>query len=76
MSTTLTFLLVLLTLFLSLSRVSAHGYVSEIAIDGKWYAGNQPNNYKGKLYTWGACIHVLTPLQVPVPSVWCLTSVL
>lgn len=30
-----------------LSSAMAHGYVGGIAIDGKWYAGNQPNNYKG-----------------------------
>jgi len=39
-----------LTLFSILSAihyVAAHGYVSEIAIDGTWYAGNLPNNYKG-----------------------------
>ncbi|KAI0344324.1 hypothetical protein BDW22DRAFT_1355695 [Trametopsis cervina] len=31
----------------ALQRVAAHGYVSQIAIDGTWYAGNVPNNYKG-----------------------------
>ena len=34
-------------LFAFLPFVAAHGYVSAIAIDGQWYAGNQPNNYKG-----------------------------
>ncbi|KAI0089795.1 glycosyl hydrolase family 61-domain-containing protein [Irpex rosettiformis] len=27
--------------------VNAHGYVDGIAVDGTWYAGNVPNNYKG-----------------------------
>ncbi|GJE89425.1 glycoside hydrolase family 61 protein [Phanerochaete sordida] len=34
-----------LSLFISLAH--AHGYVKSIAIDGQWYAGNIPNNYKG-----------------------------
>lgn len=34
-----------LSLFVSLAH--AHGYVKAIAIDGTWYAGNQPNNYQG-----------------------------
>ena len=28
--------------------VAAHGYVDGIAIDGTWYAGSAPNNYKGE----------------------------
>ncbi|KIP01552.1 glycoside hydrolase family 61 protein [Phlebiopsis gigantea 11061_1 CR5-6] len=39
--------LALAVLFAFLPFVAAHGYVSAIAIDGQWYAGNQPNNYKG-----------------------------
>ncbi|TCD66356.1 hypothetical protein EIP91_001462 [Steccherinum ochraceum] len=31
----------------SLTSVYAHGFVGQVAIDGKWYAGNVPNNYKG-----------------------------
>ena len=40
----------LFVLLATLSYVSAHGYVSEIAIDGTWYAGNPPNldTYKGE----------------------------
>ena len=39
--------------FAFLPLVAAHGYVSAIGIDGTWYAGNQPNNYKGEfLSTW------------------------
>lgn len=38
-------------LFLSLIAVApsvfAHGFLGQVAIDGKWYAGNVPNNYKG-----------------------------
>jgi hypothetical protein len=30
-----------------LPYVSAHGYLKAVAIDGQWYAGNLPNNYKG-----------------------------
>lgn len=30
-----------------LPSVSAHGYVSQVIIDGQAYAGNVPNNYKG-----------------------------
>lgn len=30
-----------------ISSVSAHGYLGGIGIDGTWYAGNTPNNYKG-----------------------------
>lgn len=42
------FLFVILFSILSVIHyVAAHGYVSEIAIDGTWYAGNLPNNYKG-----------------------------
>ncbi|KAH8091368.1 glycosyl hydrolase family 61-domain-containing protein [Cristinia sonorae] len=29
------------------SAVYAHGFLGQVAIDGKWYAGNVPNNYKG-----------------------------
>ena len=36
-----------LTLLGLVSVVLGHGYVSGIAIDGTWYAGNVPNNYKG-----------------------------
>lgn len=27
--------------------VAAHGFVSQVAIDGKAYAGNVPNDYQG-----------------------------
>ena len=31
--------------------VLAHGYVSQVSIDGKAYAGNVPNNYKGEPFS-------------------------
>lgn len=31
-----------------LPRVSAHGYISQVIIDGKAYAGNVPNKYQGR----------------------------
>ncbi|KAI0762314.1 glycosyl hydrolase family 61-domain-containing protein [Fomes fomentarius] len=31
----------------ALPYVAAHGFVSSVAIDGKEYAGNEPNQYKG-----------------------------
>ncbi|KAI0075703.1 hypothetical protein K474DRAFT_1366211 [Panus rudis PR-1116 ss-1] len=27
--------------------VYAHGFLGQVAVDGKWYAGNVPNNYQG-----------------------------
>ncbi|KAI0809001.1 glycosyl hydrolase family 61-domain-containing protein [Irpex lacteus] len=41
------FILTFFFLLFTLQYVSAHGYVDGIAIDGTWYAGNVPNNYKG-----------------------------
>ncbi|KAJ3551901.1 hypothetical protein NM688_g4443 [Phlebia brevispora] len=32
-------------IFATLSSVSAHGFVSQIGIDGKWYPGSPPSNY-------------------------------
>ena len=34
-------------LLAAVQYVKAHGYVDGIAVDGTWYAGNVPNNYKG-----------------------------
>ena len=56
-----------LSLFISLAH--AHGYVKAIAIDGTWYAGNQPNNYQGALCCAiaGAGPCVLRPSAGPSP---------
>ena len=49
-SATMQSLFILLAiLFTLVPFVSAHGYVKAIAIDGQWYSGNPPNNYKGEL---------------------------
>ncbi|KAI0668780.1 glycosyl hydrolase family 61-domain-containing protein [Trametes maxima] len=37
----------LLALSAAVPYVAAHGFVSQVAIDGKAYAGNVPNNYQG-----------------------------
>jgi hypothetical protein len=34
-------------LFFTLQCVIAHGFVGQMSVDGTWYAGNKPNNYKG-----------------------------
>ena len=40
-----------------LDQVSAHGYVNQIAVDGKWYAGNKPgSDSQGKLLFYIAFI--------------------
>ena len=31
----------------ALPYVAAHGYLAQVSIDGKAYAGNIPNNYEG-----------------------------
>ena len=38
---------VLLALSAALPHVAAHGYLSQVVIDGVAYAGNEPNNYQG-----------------------------
>lgn len=66
--------LALAVLFAFLPFVAAHGYVSAIAIDGQWYAGNQPNNYKGELRLLCQSGCAEASLEAPAPSVWCRTS--
>ncbi|KAJ2970320.1 hypothetical protein NUW54_g12754 [Trametes sanguinea] len=46
-------------LFVALSAavpyVAAHGYLAQVSIDGKAYAGNIPNNYQGGPRTGLSC---------------------
>ena len=68
LATMQTFLAITLALiFAFLPLVSAHGYVKAIAIDGQWYAGNQPNNYKGLCFGSKVCVLLtyLSPQALP-----------